>query len=400
MKRAGRASIEFSLKWQSPVADHTDRQFAPGIDLWRDLFPGRMGQKVSDLQAGERCAESFGPGELFPPFDQRRIVSFRESQFGKKRGNQVVVPRVGRFYPQGLAWTALNAYPQTLTPFRIIAIENDTIVADTNHPLARYSVSLETVRIENLRSAEKRGGASNDIAEKVTGGGPGMQAPHPETETDFYAGYPFARGNEADDRIFYQDPRMVHHLDQTAIENVRSIYDSLLAPGTRLLDLMSSWTSHLPDTLVDMDATGLGLNEEELRANSRLSEIAVHDLNRNPALPFMDDQFDAVVCTASIEYLVDPIAVAVEVARVTRPGGIFATTFSDRWFSGKEIRPWPELHPFERLGLVLDFYVKSGTFENLYTASISGWPRPIDDKYISEKATSDPIFAVWGYVKQ
>jgi len=173
----------------------------------------------------------------------------------------------------------------------------------------------------------------------------------------------------------------------------------LLSSGTKLLDLMGSWTSHLPDTLENVDATGLGLNEAELRANPRLSNIAVHDLNRDHRLPFADNMFDAVICTASIGYLTAPIEVVTDVARVTRPGGIFVATFSDRWFPGKEIRLWPELHPFERVGLVLDIFRKTGAFENLHTESVRGWPRPADDKYISERPISDPIFAVWGYVK-
>jgi SAM-dependent methyltransferase len=106
-----------------------------------------------------------------------------------------------------------------------------------------------------------------------------------------------------------------------------------------------------------------------------------------------------VICTASIEYLVRPIQVITEVARVTKPGGVFISTFSDRWFPGKEILPWPDMHPFERLGLVLDYYLKTDAFENLHTESIRGLPRPPDDIHIKETVISDPVFAVWGNVK-
>jgi SAM-dependent methyltransferase len=161
---------------------------------------------------------------------------------------------------------------------------------------------------------------------------------------------------------------------------------------------MSSWVSHLPERLADCETIGLGLNAQELKTNPQLSRHVVHDLNQEPRLPFEDDTFDAVICTASIEYLIQPLEVMAEVVRVTRPGGLFVTTFSDRWFPGKEILPWSEMHPFERLGLVMNYYVKTGAFDDLHTLSIRGLPRPLDDKYISETAISDPIFGVWGRV--
>lgn len=117
----------------------------------------------------------------------------------------------------------------------------------------------------------------------------------------------------------------------------------------RVLDLMSSWVSHLPE--YDLDATGLGLNAEEMGQNPRLATHVVHDLNGNPELPFADGEFDAVVCTASVEYLIQPHDVFRSVRRVLKPGAPFVVTFSDRWFSPKAIQVWPLLHAFERMGL-------------------------------------------------
>ncbi len=162
---------------------------------------------------------------------------------------------------------------------------------------------------------------------------------------------------------------------------------------------MSSRTSHLPNSYNDCQITGLGLNEKELKTNPQLAQTIVHNLNQFPTLPFPDNSFDAVTCTSSIEYLTQPLDVLTEIARVTIPGGIFITTFSDRWFPGKEIEPWSDLHRFERLGLILDYYLKTGKFENIHTESIVGLPRPITDKHIAKSNISDPIFAVWANVK-
>ena len=106
-----------------------------------------------------------------------------------------------------------------------------------------------------------------------------------------------------------------------------------------------------------------------------------------------------VVCTASIEYLVRPQAVLTEVLRVLRPGGVFAVTFSNRWFPSKAIQVWTELHEYERLGMVTQWLQQAG-FERLHTLSSRGWPRPESDAHFSETALSDPLYAVWGFKPQ
>jgi len=103
-----------------------------------------------------------------------------------------------------------------------------------------------------------------------------------------------------------------------------------------------------------------------------------------------------VICTVSVEYLTDPLAVFDEVARVLRPGGVFAVTFSNRWFAPKAIRIWLELHEFERPGLVLEYFLNGGAFKDLHTLSLRGLPRPQTDKYYVQNRVADPVFGVWG----
>jgi ubiquinone/menaquinone biosynthesis C-methylase UbiE len=117
-------------------------------------------------------------------------------------------------------------------------------------------------------------------------------------------------------------------------------------------------------------------------------------------LPFNDKAFDAVICSVSVEYLIHPFEVFEEITRVLRPGGVFMVTFSNRWFPPKVIKIWPELHEFERLGLVLEFFLKSGKYKELQTYSIRGLPRPQDDKYLSQILFSDPVYAIWGSSSQ
>jgi hypothetical protein len=398
METINMASMEFSIKWESAFAVHRDRHFVDKVHFWRDIFPGKLNNYIKHLKPGESHFEEFNAGTLVQPFDKRQIKSYRVSQL-KNDIRKSIIPQVGKFYPQGWAWKALNCFPQNTTPFRVVERHNELFVADTNHPLSRFPLTLEARLIDKWKPSKERGGECKDIASIVTGEGPGMQIPYQWTRKESYTPYPFHRINDEDDSKFYQTARMVNHLDDTAIEQIKSIHSRLLSPSNKILDLMSSWTSHLPHSYEKSQVTGLGLNGEELRANPQLTKTVVHDLNLIPTLPFADNSFDAVICTASIEYLTQPLEVLAEIARVTKSGGIFITTFSDRWFPGKEIEPWADLHSFERLGLILDYYLKTGKFENMHTESILGLPRPFTDKHIAQTNISDPIFAVWGNIK-
>ncbi|MCA1742793.1 MAG: methyltransferase domain-containing protein, partial [Desulfovibrionales bacterium] len=229
-------------------------------------------------------------------------------------------------------------------------------------------------------------------AEEILDTGPGMQSRYEQQETDF-ASSEFKRADGDRDSIFYQAPRLIDHIDHQASDHMRNNYSSLIKPGMKVLDLMSSVNSHLPEGY-DLDVVGLGMNMEEMQANPLLNAHIVHDLNLNPQLPFADSSFDAIICSLSVEYLTHPYRVAREASRVLKPGGIFIVGFSNRWFPPKVTELWQELHEFERTGFVLDLFLKTDSFENLSTISIRNWWRPEDDAHIDEIWTSDPVYIV------
>lgn len=374
MDKAKSAACEFSLRWQSEVARHHERFFAPPIRGGQDALP--------------RSMKTFAAGELVPTHAPARVVTFATEDFATNQRGMTIEPRCGRFYPQSLARAALGCEAGNALPFRIIGKTDATLSGDCNHPLSRYPLTLQT----------GNSGTVKDIAAMVTANGPGMQAPYPGVATDFYSCYPFTRMDGRKDSLFYASKRLVQHLDSTARQQVAAIYQQVLQPGMKVLDLMSSWVSHLPDFAQDLQVTGLGMNAEELAANPQLHQQVVHDLNRNPQLPFDDNAFDAVICTVSVEYLIQPLEIMQELARITRTGGVVAMTFSDRWFPGKVITLWAEMHPFERQGLVLDYFLQTGRFTDLHTESVRGLPRPAEAPRIRAEAVSDPVFAVWGSV--
>jgi SAM-dependent methyltransferase len=226
-----------------------------------------------------------------------------------------------------------------------------------------------------------------------------MQARCQGMPTDFFSNEPFRRKDEETDDQFYGKPRLVHHLDETAREMVADIYRRHVKDGMKVLDLMSSWVTHLPQTVKPSAVSGLGMNRTELEQNSRLTDVQVHNLNDNPLLPYDKAFFDVAICSVSVEYLTRPLEVFADISRVLKPGGTFVVTFSNRWFPPKVVRIWEQIHEFERVGLVMEYFMRSGAFDNLGTYSMRGLPRPRDDKYADELPLSDPVYAVWGSKK-
>jgi SAM-dependent methyltransferase len=167
----------------------------------------------------------------------------------------------------------------------------------------------------------------------------------------------FSRTDEIDDSEFYRSERFVTHIDDRAIAAVGELYTELGLTGS-VLDLMSSWVSHF--RIRPAELVALGMNRRELEANPMADEVVVQDLNRTPALPFGDDRFDAVTCCVSVDYLIRPIDVLVEAARVVRPGGPVVCTFSNRCFPTKVIRGWLLIDEPTRCRVVAEYMRLAG----------------------------------------
>ena len=161
--------------------------------------------------------------------------------------------------------------------------------------------------------------------------------------TDEFPPGAFARADESDDAEFYAPARLVTHIDDQAIAALRNFYCETIAPGSTVLDLMSSWVSHLPDDLELGAVIGHGMNQAELAANPRLTRTLVQDLNRDPALPLDSAACDAALCCVSVQYLQQPVIVFGEVRRVLKPGAPFIVSYSNRCFPTKAVAIWQSL---------------------------------------------------------
>ena len=195
----------------------------------------------------------------------------------------------------------------------------------------------------------------------------------------------FARIDEEDDEAFYEPARLVHHIDDHAVRVLTGLYREALPAGGVLLDLMSSWVSHLPPDIDYAEIIGHGMNAEELAANPRLSRWFVQNLNHDPKLPLAERSIDAVMICVSIQYLQQPVAVLREVVRVLRPGGPVVISFSNRCFWAKAVAVWRSLDDNGHSRLI-ELYLKHAGFERLETRRLCPW---IEDE-------QDPMYAVIG----
>jgi SAM-dependent methyltransferase len=170
------------------------------------------------------------------------------------------------------------------------------------------------------------------------------------------------RVDESPDPLFYREPRFVAHIDDATIAALTQLYRERLPAGCDVLDLMSSWISHLPADVEYGRVAGLGMNDAELRANERLSESVVHDLNAAPTLPFDDASFDAVLIAVSVQYLTRPVEVFEEIRRALRPDGQLLVAVSHRTFPTKCVALFRSLPPAERPSIVARYAELAGGF--------------------------------------
>ncbi|GAA3725414.1 class I SAM-dependent methyltransferase [Sphingomonas cynarae] len=194
----------------------------------------------------------------------------------------------------------------------------------------------------------------------------------------------FARQDEGDDLAFYAPPRLVTHIDEAAVAALSRRYRDLLPEDGRILDLMSSWVSHLPADRTYTEVVGHGMNARELAANPQLDRWFVQDLNRDPTLPLGDGTFDATLCCVGVQYLQRPVEVFADVRRVLRPDAPFVISFSNRCFPTKAVAIWRALDAAGHTAL-LELYLARAGF------------RASTVETLADGGRSDPLTVVIGH---
>ena len=193
----------------------------------------------------------------------------------------------------------------------------------------------------------------------------------------------FEKEDAGDDGEFYAFARLVTHIDEGAIAALTAFYREQLPPGGAVLDLMSSWVSHLPDDIAYAEVIGHGMNAEELAANPRLTRWFVQDLNREPALPLRPSSLDGAMICVAIQYLQRPVETLSSVQSVLKPGAPLIVSFSNRFFPTKAVAVWRALDDGGHAALVAA-YLEAAGFAH------------VTPHLLADGRTSDPLIAVVG----
>ena len=172
---------------------------------------------------------------------------------------------------------------------------------------------------------------------------------------------------------FFMRATLCYHL--TRFRSLIQLYRDRLPPCATVLDLGSSWVSHLPDDVRYDRVIGHGMNEAELQANPRLDEYWLQNFNQDQVIPLDSASVDVSLAVAAWQYWTEPEAIASDLLRVTRPGGSVIVAFSNRMFFTKAPQIWTDSSDSEHMD-----YVSSVRKPRDGSAS-SGWlrpPRPLD----------------------
>jgi SAM-dependent methyltransferase len=176
----------------------------------------------------------------------------------------------------------------------------------------------------------------------------------------------FHRQDESSDLEWYAQPRFVQHIDDLAIASLKSYYGTIIKPSHTVLDICSSWVSHLPADLKPQSMIGYGMNHAELSKNPHLTKFFVKDLNADSGLGEVSDgSIDTVICNVSVDYLTKPVAVFNEMRRALKGGGTAHMAFSNRCFPTKVVGNWIGMSDEERRRWVGGYFWASGGWEDV-----------------------------------
>lgn len=202
----------------------------------------------------------------------------------------------------------------------------------------------------------------------------------------------FNRLDSSPDSLFYTSPRFVEHVDDQAVKILNEYVSKTVDGTSAVLDMCTSWTSHIVSSQVRSMPTrvaGLGMNQNELDANTVLTERVIQDLNEKPVLPYATDSFDIVLCQLSIDYLTKPLQICQEIARVLKPGGSVHILFSNRLFLQKAVGIWTGADDIDHCFTVASYlhFCHTGGFDNIRAVDLSVRNR-------SKRIVGDPMYVV------
>ena len=202
--------------------------------------------------------------------------------------------------------------------------------------------------------------------------------------------YDRTKNDISDDEIFYQHPRFVNHLSASFRNRLTSLYSEYLLNHHIILDLMSSWVSHLPSNISYKKGIGHGMNEAELSSNERLDRFFVQNLNKKQNMPIEDSSVDVGLIVAGWQYLQYPEKVSLELSRVIKSDSLLIISFTNRAFWTKAPNIWTYSSEEKRIEYVTSVLTSNGwRIEKILNEKTQD--KKLFGFYSSE---SDPFFSV------
>jgi SAM-dependent methyltransferase len=154
-------------------------------------------------------------------------------------------------------------------------------------------------------------------------------------------------------------------VDPATVAAITDLYREVMPPGGAILDVVSSWVSHLPPEVHYRHVVGLGIDAHALAENAFLDEWRVQDLNHQPVLPFANSEFDGAAICGAVQYLARPGEVIREIGRVLKPGAPLVVTFSNRCLCTTATGCWRLFDDTGRLSLVARYFVEAGNWTDI-----------------------------------
>ena len=194
----------------------------------------------------------------------------------------------------------------------------------------------------------------------------------------------------SDDEIFYNQPRYVNHLSFPFRQRLTNLYSEYLYNNYVILDLMSSWVSHLPVNTKFKKVIGHGMNESELTANNRLDSFWIQNLNKNQNIPLEDSSIDIGLIVAGWQYLQYPENVSLELSRVIKSKSFLIVSFTNRAFWTKAPNIWTQSSEEDRIDYIKSILNDTGwTVEKIFSEKT--YDKKLFSIFTSE---SDPFFSI------
>ena len=186
--------------------------------------------------------------------------------------------------------------------------------------------------------------------------------------------------DSSDDKIFYKQPKYVHHLGSSFRKRLSNLYLEYIYDHYVILDLMSSWVSHLPSEKRYKKIIGHGMNESELSSNKRLDKFWVQNLNNTQNMPIKDSSVDIGLIVAGWQYLQYPEKVSNELSRIIKTDSLLIISFTNRAFWTKSPNIWTNSTDEGRIEYVMN------------VLNDNGWNI---EKIINEKTYENKLFGFY-----